>query len=148
MQYDPGMYAAVNGTLYRYFAIVGGAYQLGSIVAAGILAYLTRARRRSFAWTLAGAVCLLLAFVAWLVIVAPVNAAVTHALQTAPASGPGAWTGLRSRWEYGHAAGFVLQLVGFGALVISVLVETARPDRSPPVARGGDPERAAPPWLR
>jgi hypothetical protein len=33
---------------------------------------------------------------------------------------------LRDRWEYGHAAGFVLQLFGFSALVISVLVETPR----------------------
>ena len=31
MQYDAHMYAAVNTTLYRYFAIVGGVYQLGSI---------------------------------------------------------------------------------------------------------------------
>ena len=28
MQYDAQMYAAVNTTLYRYFAIVGGAYQV------------------------------------------------------------------------------------------------------------------------
>jgi hypothetical protein len=35
------------------------------------------------------------------------------------------WMGLRNRWEYGHAAGFVLQLAGFCALVISLVI--ARP---------------------
>ena len=34
IQYDAQMYAAVNTTLYHYFAIVGGVYQIGSIVAA------------------------------------------------------------------------------------------------------------------
>jgi hypothetical protein len=33
---------------------------------------------------------------------------------------------LRNRWEYGHAAGFVLQLIGFCSLLLSVLVETPK----------------------
>ena len=32
MQYDAHMYAAVNTTLYRYFAIVGGFYTVTSIL--------------------------------------------------------------------------------------------------------------------
>jgi hypothetical protein len=40
MQYDAQMYAAVNTTLYRYFAIVGGVYQVGSIVVAQAPAFL------------------------------------------------------------------------------------------------------------
>jgi hypothetical protein len=32
----------------------------------------------------------------------------------------------RQRWEYGHVAGFVAQLVGICALIESVLVETPR----------------------
>jgi hypothetical protein len=31
---------------------------------------------------------------------------------------------LRARWEYGHAAGFVVQLLGLAALIASVVVET------------------------
>jgi hypothetical protein len=31
MQYDAQMYSAVNTTMYRYFAIVGGAYQNGEV---------------------------------------------------------------------------------------------------------------------
>jgi len=126
MQYDAQMYTAVNTTLYRYFAIIGGVYQVGSIVAAAVLAFLVRRHRPAFAWTVAGAACLLLAFGIWLVLVSPVNSEVAEALRSAPASVPSLWMRLRDRWEYGHAAGFVVQLVGLAALVISVLVETPR----------------------
>ena len=36
---------------------------------------------------------------------------------------------LRARWEYGHLAGFILQLLGFCALVLSVLVDTPKDQR-------------------
>ena len=134
MHYDAPMYAAVNTTLYRYFAIVGGVYQVGSIVVAAVLTFLVRKRRPSFGWTLTGAICLLLAFGIWLAVVAPVNSQVAEALRSAPASVPAVWMRLRNRWEYGHAAGFLVQLVGLCALVLSVLVETPQ---SPPQAHGG-----------
>jgi hypothetical protein len=95
-------------------------------VAAAVLVFLVRQRRPSCGWTLAGALCLLLAFGLWLTIVAPVNGEVSEALQTAPASVPAVWMRLRTRWEYGHAAGFSVQLVGLCALVLSVLVETSK----------------------
>jgi hypothetical protein len=125
MQYDVQMYTAVNATLYRYFAIVGGVYQVGSIVLAAILTFLVRKRRPSFGWTLAGACCLLLAFGTWLAVVAPVNGQVAEAFRSAPESVPAVWMQLRTQWEYGHAAGFIVQLVGLCALVLSVLVETS-----------------------
>jgi len=53
--YDPQMYAAVNGSLYTYFAIVGGVYQLGAIIAAFVLALAVRGRKTVFAWTHGGA---------------------------------------------------------------------------------------------
>jgi len=34
--------------------------------------------------------------------------------------------GYRDRWEYGHATGFVFQLLGLSALIVSVLVEIPR----------------------
>jgi hypothetical protein len=58
VQYDAQMYAAVNTTLYRYFAIVGGVYQVGSSVMAAVLTFLVRKRRPSFGWTLTGVCCL------------------------------------------------------------------------------------------
>jgi hypothetical protein len=134
MQYDAQMYSAVNTTLYRYFAIVGGVYQLGSIVAAAILVFLVRKHRPSFGWTLAGALLLLLAFGIWLAVVAPVNGEVAEALRLAPESVPALWMQLRHRWEYGHAAGFIVQLVGFAALVLSVVVDTPKEPASDRVA--------------
>jgi hypothetical protein len=124
MRYGAEMYSAVNTTLYRYFAIVGGVYQVGSIVAAAVLAFLVRGREPAFRWTAAGAVCLALAFGVWWLAVAPVNDQVAAALRSAPESVPALWMRLRARWEYGHAAGFAVQLVGLGALLASVLVET------------------------
>ena len=124
MQYEAQLYAAVNTTMYRYFAIVGGVYAMGSIVAAVVLAFLVRNHRRPFRWALAGAMLLVLWFVSWLWLVAPVNNQVAAALQSAPESVPGLWMRLRERWEYGHVTGFVIQLLGFSALVISVIIET------------------------
>jgi hypothetical protein len=139
MHYDAQMYTAVNMTLYRYFAIVGGAYQVGSIVVAAVLAFLVRRRRPSFGWTLTGACYLLLAFGIWLAVVAPVNSQVAAVWRSAPESVPAVWMQLRNRWEYGHAAGFIVQLVGLCALVLSVLVETPQ---SPPQEHG-EQERLA-----
>jgi len=113
MQYDAEMYSAVNTTLYRYFAIIGGIYQIGSILAAVFLAFLVCKRRPSFYWTAAGALSLLLAFGIWLAVVAPVNSEVAHAIQSAPQSVPALWMRLRNRWEYGHARDSSLRLWGF-----------------------------------
>jgi len=130
LQYDAVMYAAVNTSLYRGFAIVGGIYQVGSIILAFVLTVLVRRRRPSFGWTLAGALLLAAAFAVWLTIVQPVNARVVDAIRSDPASVPALWMQLRLRWEGGHAAGFVIQLVGFACLLGSVLVETP-PDGEP-----------------
>jgi hypothetical protein len=45
--------------------------------------------------------------------------------QWTPQSVPADWTQVRNQWEYSHATRFVLQLIGLGALLISVLVETS-----------------------
>ena len=117
------MYSAVNTTLYRWFAIVGGFYQVGSIVATAILTYLVRQRGTSAAWTAGGATLLLLAFCVWLAVVAPVNAEVGDALRQTPDAVPSVWMMHRTRWELGHVAGFVVQVLGLAALLMSVLVE-------------------------
>jgi hypothetical protein len=143
MQYDAQLYAAVNTTLYKYFAVIGGIYQIGSIAAAGLLAWVVRKRGLSFGWTLFGALSLLLAFVVWLAVVAPVNGQISDAVRMAPDSVPALWMALRSRWEYGHAAGFVLQLIGLSALIVSVLVETPRDDRWTSFTKEGGAPHAA-----
>jgi hypothetical protein len=118
------MYAAVNTTLYRGFAVVGGIYQIGSIILAIVLTALVRRRGPTFGWTLAGAILLTVAFGVWLAVVQPVNLQVADAIVEAPASVPSLWMQLRLRWEAGHAAGFVLQVVGFACLLGGVLIET------------------------
>lgn len=126
LAYDAKMYTAVNASLYKYFAIVGGSWQVSAIVAAGLLAFAIRGRRPAFGWTVTGAALLLAAFAVWAAAVAPVNGTIAQAFSEQPRSVPGLWMGLRERWEYGHAAGFVLQLLGLGALLISVVLETPR----------------------
>ena len=74
-------------------------------------------------------------------IVNPVNLRVAEALRAAPETVPDLWMRYRGRWKYGHAAGFVVQLAGFCALLVSALAEPAvtsvsapspRADRMPP----------------
>ena len=105
------------------FAVVGGPYQIGSIVSAIVLTILVR-RSVTFRWTLAGTLLLIAAFVSWLILVLPVNREVAAALDASPQTVPSLWMQLRDRWEYGHATGFVLHLAGFCALVASVVRDT------------------------
>jgi hypothetical protein len=131
MDYDAPLYAAVNTTLFRYYASVGAFYSIGALAASVVLAVLVRRRPRAFRWTLAGAVFFLLWLASWLALVAPVNHRIAAALRSAPQTVASLWMAWRPRWEYGHAAGFVLMLFGFAALLISVLSEPAA------VRRGG-----------
>lgn len=137
MAYSAELYAAVNTTLYRYFAIVGGAYQIGGIVSAWILTALLKKHRLRFRWAFAGAALLLLSFVSWLVLVEPVNRQIAAAITRASETVPMLWQVLQNRWEYGHATGFVLHLLGFCALVTSVIREGAGPATT--VAAGTTP---------
>jgi hypothetical protein len=133
MAYSPSLYAAVNGSLYRWFAIVGGTYQVLSTLAAVALVFLVRHRRPSLYWTAAGASLLVLSLVSWVAIVEPVNLQVADAFARAQPVAP-LWLELRPRWEYGHLVGFVLELAGLCALLVSVLVDT--PARLQQPARG------------
>jgi hypothetical protein len=123
LTYSAEMYAAVNTTLYRYFAIIGGPYQIGSMVSAIVLTILVH-RSVTFRWALVGTLLLIAAFVSWLILVLPVNREVAAAVAASPQVVPSRWLQLRDRWEYGHATGFVLHLAGFCALVISIARDT------------------------
>lgn len=127
LQWDPALYSAVNSTLYRYFAIVGGPLQVGSIVAAAALAVIARRRRGTWgAAEVAGGMGLAAALAVWVAVVAPVNETVAAVMRSAPEQLPDRWLELRLRWELGHALGFVLQLGGFAALLASVVRDTPR----------------------
>lgn len=118
LAYSPELYAQVNGTLYRYFAIVGGGYTVAAVLLVASLAARTRGHV-SAGWTVGAAILVAAAFASWLLLVEPVNLRIAKA---GPAAAE-AWVALRPRWEYGHLVGFVLWLLGFGALVVGTLVE-------------------------
>ncbi|MBD2357950.1 hypothetical protein H6G41_25620 [Tolypothrix sp. FACHB-123] len=64
MQYDGALYVTIQNSLYRYFGAPGpGAFiTVGAVLWAIALTVLVRKRQSAFWWTLAGTVCLLIAF--------------------------------------------------------------------------------------
>lgn len=123
MQYDAVLWTTINQSLYWQFGSFPGIFsEMGAILAAIGLTVLVRKRRPTSCWTLTGAALLTLAFVVWFMFVAPMNA---EFAQWTVDSIPANWRQVRNQWEYSHAIRFVLQLLGFSALLISVLVETS-----------------------
>lgn len=123
MQYDATLYVTLQNSLYAAFGPpnIGPYIEMGAIVAAIALLFLVRKRRPALALTLLATVCLLVAFpIIFFLFTEPVNVVFRNAT---PASIPTDWMGLRSQWEYSHAARFVFQLMALSALVFSVLIE-------------------------
>lgn len=113
-------YILVQG-IYQEFGRLGAVIEPAAILAAAILTFLARRRQPAFRYSLAGAVFLAAAFVVWIAFVMPANAELAVWDAT---SAPADWQRIRDQWEYAHLARFLLQLAGFCALLISVLVET------------------------
>lgn len=91
------------------------------VLALAVLSFLIRKRRPAFALTLVATICWTLAFpVIFFAFTEPVN---TVFRQATPETVPANWMELRKQWEYSHAARFVFQFIGFGALVLSVVKE-------------------------
>ena len=75
MNVDGQLWRTFQHTLYPYFAYVGAPVEIGAILTAAVLCYLVRAHQPAFYLTLAGTICLSLAFfVVWLGFTNPVNA--------------------------------------------------------------------------
>jgi hypothetical protein len=75
------------------------------------------------AFALAAAVLFAAAFVLWWVLVYPANLELaTWVNGPVPAD----WTKYRAQWEWGHATIVVVELLGFAALIWSVLADTPR----------------------
>jgi len=128
MNYNVALWTTVNQSLYQEFGSFLGIFsEVGAILTAIVLTFLVRKRRPAFQLTLVGAIFLALALAIWFIFVAPMNA---EFAQWTIDSIPADWTRVRNQWEYSHAARFVLQLIGFGALLLSVLVETPKNLRS------------------
>jgi Domain of unknown function (DUF1772) len=125
--YGGALWLMLLQTLYRpAFGTIGAFFEFGAVVTAVVLTFLVRRHRSAFVWTLLGAFCLVVAHAAFWIWIAPVNATMSP---LTPETLPADWIRLRNQWEYTHAARAVLQIVAFGALVFSVLLEVPT-DRS------------------
>jgi hypothetical protein len=122
MKFDQQLWVKVTvvENVYKLFGTVGAAFEITAVLTAIVLAFLVRDRGATFYGTLGGAILLVLAFVSWIVFVAPMNAEFAKWL-TNPV--PADWTRYRDQWEYAHAVNAVIKIMGLSSLAISVLVE-------------------------
>ncbi|KAM3098823.1 hypothetical protein ACKFKF_16260 [Phormidesmis sp. 146-12] len=130
MQYDGALYVTIQNSLYRYFGAPGpGALiTVGAVLCAIVLTVLVRKRRPAFWWTLAGTICLAIAFpLIYFLRIEPVNVVIEQATAI---SVPSNWVQLRTQWEYAHATNFIFGLAGFVAVVISVLVDAPQLEKA------------------
>lgn len=126
MNVDGRLWMTFQHTLYPYFAYIGAPVEIGSILSLGILSFFARHRSRSFYLVLTASLCVATAFfVVWLGFTNPVNAETTK--WTADTIPPD-WADWRRQWEYSHLVRFVLHLIGFGALGISLVLSTEGTD--------------------
>lgn len=124
MQYSAELYLTVQNSLYVAFGPphIGAFIEIAAPMAAITLAIQVRHRRSALPWTLIAVGFMLLAFpILFFVFTEPVNTVFRAAT---PDSVPTNWEQLCRQWEYSHLARFFCHLIAFGALVISVLVET------------------------
>src|SRR5215475_12110931 len=124
MRYPAELYLTLHRTLYVAFGPpnIGAFIEIGAILAAVALAFLTRKRRPAFWLTLAGAAFLVAGLAVYFVFVEPANVAMKAMSLNAP---PASWTQWRDQWEYGHIAHFIFHLLGFSALARSIIFETS-----------------------
>ena len=125
MQHSAPLYLTIHRTLYVDFGPpnIGVFVEMGAILTSGALAVLMW-RRPGFWPTLTGAASLAGGILVYFAQVEPANAALKVMAIEAP---PADWAAWRAQWEYGHAVHFVLDLLGFCALVVSVLVPSPAP---------------------
>jgi energy-coupling factor transporter transmembrane protein EcfT len=95
----------VFANIYRLFGSVGAAFEITAILTATVLVFLVRKQGLTFYWTLGGSVLLVLAFISWILFVAPMN---TEFAQWLTSPVPVDWTRYREQWEYGHALGALI----------------------------------------
>jgi hypothetical protein len=121
MQYGEALYMAVQHSLYLYFAWVGAIAEVGAVLVLCVLSVLTRKRGRGFRLTLLATLCVSAGLAVWILLVSPANTQMAG-WQAVPL--PENWTAVRRQWEIAHAVSAVLDLIGFGALILSVILET------------------------
>jgi hypothetical protein len=124
MHYSPSLYLTLHRSLYAAFGPPGpGPFiEIGAILAAIVLVFLVRNLRPAIWLTLLGALCLAAGLGIYFAFIEPANIAMKGMAVDLPLPD---WTQWRDQWEYGHVAHFALHLVGFCALLLSMMVESS-----------------------
>jgi hypothetical protein len=121
--------STVQGGLYAAFGSVGAVIFVATVIVLALLAYFVREHGRpGFALALVAAILFAAAFASWWVLVYPANVELAKWVN-GPV--PADWTDTRARWEWGHAIIALVELIGFAALVGSVLADTPSSARKP-----------------
>jgi hypothetical protein len=121
--------STVQGGLYAAFGSVGAVIFIATVIALALLAYFVREHGRpGFALALAAAILFAASFALWWVVIYPANVELAKWVN-GPV--PADWTDTRARWEWGHAIIALVELIGFAALIGSVLADTPSSARKP-----------------
>jgi hypothetical protein len=118
----------VQGGFYRLSGPLGTLLQVAALIGLIVLAALERRHLAiGFALTSMAALLYGAGLVLWWLLVYPAN---VELATWANGPVPDNWTVWRASWEWGQAANGVAQLLGFAALVASLLAAAAGKDRT------------------
>ena len=121
LDYTGEFYLRLQTSLYAYWGPprITGFVEPAAVLSVFFLAVLCRAHPVTLRLTVGAAICLLLAFpVVFFWRVAPANATFFHAARAGML--PPDWNSWRMRWETGHAIRFLLHLIAFVLISLSL----------------------------
>jgi hypothetical protein len=119
----PGdVFLRVQQDLYANYGAAGGVIEGAAFLSTLGTGYLVRRRPRTRSLILVALACNLVTTLIWATLINPIN---RRTLSWSTETLPPDWPDVRDRWHALHAARLILCLVGFGALIASVL-EDAR----------------------
>ena len=119
--FGPELYLVVQMTLYRVFGLIGPILEVGALLCVATLAWRLRGSP-AFAPTAVSAAAIAASLAVFAVFVRPANAQIAAWAETGVT--PADWTHWRNQWQFAQTTSFALHLVGFCALLRSVLRET------------------------
>jgi hypothetical protein len=119
-QWSPELWreTTVFNAQFWLFAVVGAPLDLCAIAFPAVLALMLHDERSAFRYAVVGAVLYALSLAAWFALVAPANS-VLSTWTSGPVAGN--FDAIRLRWETGHMAVASIKLIGFIAVVCTLL---------------------------